>query len=70
MSNQNEYGRAAKAASKEIRERDAALARKDYEAERVAVAAKTARLRALRLAKEAGEQPPGNKQAASKKKKK
>jgi hypothetical protein len=55
MSNENEYGRAAKAASKEIRAREAALAMKEYESQELAVAAKTARLRALRLAKEAAD---------------
>ena len=43
---------AAKAATKEERARDAARAMREYEAERVATLAKTARLRALRLAKE------------------
>jgi hypothetical protein len=37
---------------KEERARDAALAMQEYEAERLAVRAKTARLRALRLANE------------------
>jgi hypothetical protein len=41
------------AAMKEERARDAALAMREYEAEKLAVRAKTARLRALRLAKEA-----------------
>jgi hypothetical protein len=44
----------AKVEAKELRARDAALAMKEYQAERVAVQARTARLRALRLAKEAG----------------
>ena len=43
----------AMAAIKEERARDAALAMREYEAERLAVHAKTVRLRALRLAKEA-----------------
>lgn len=43
---------AAKTAVKEKRARDAALATQEYEAERLASLAKTARLRALRLAKE------------------
>lgn len=38
---------------KERRARDAAQAMRDHEAKRVAILAKTARLRALRLAKEA-----------------
>jgi hypothetical protein len=41
---------------KELRAQDAALAMQEYEAEKLAVVAKTARLRALRLAREA--QPP------------
>jgi hypothetical protein len=45
----------AKAATREARARDAELAMREYEAQRLAVLAKTARLRALRLAKEAGE---------------
>jgi hypothetical protein len=49
--------RAAKVATKEERARDAALAMREYEAEKLAVRAKTARLRALRLAKEAGNKP-------------
>jgi hypothetical protein len=40
-------------AAKEERARDAALAMQEYKAERLAISAKTARLRALRLAKEA-----------------
>ena len=43
---------AAKAAIKEERARDAARAMREYQAERAATLAKTARLRALRLAKE------------------
>ena len=38
--------------AKEERARDAALAMREYQAEKLAVRAKTARLRALRLAKE------------------
>ena len=49
--------RSAKSAMKAERERDAALAMKEYEAEKLAVRARTARLRALRLAKEAGSRP-------------
>ena len=45
--------REARAAAKEQRDRDAALAMKQYEAEKAAVLDKTARLRALRLANEA-----------------
>jgi hypothetical protein len=40
---------------KERRARDAAQAMRDHEAKRVAILAKTARLRAIRLAKEAEE---------------
>jgi hypothetical protein len=40
-------------AAKEERARDAALAMQEYEAEKLAIRVKTARLRALRLAKEA-----------------
>jgi hypothetical protein len=43
------------AALKERRAQDAAQAMRDHEAKRVAVLAKTARLRAMRLAKEAAE---------------
>ena len=46
--------RAAAAAMKEQRARDGAQALQEYEAEKLALQAKTARLRALRLAKEAG----------------
>jgi hypothetical protein len=53
MPNRNQdQKRAAKAATREARARDAELAMRDYEAERLAVLAKTARLRALRLARE------------------
>ena len=45
--------RASAAAMKERRAQDAAQAMRDYQANRVATLAKTARLRALRLAKEA-----------------
>lgn len=47
--------RAARDAMKADRARDAAQAMKEYEAERRAVLANTERLRALRLAREAGE---------------
>src|SRR4051794_6132981 len=43
---------------KEERARDAALAIKEYESEQLAVAAKTLRLRALRLARDASTPPP------------
>jgi hypothetical protein len=46
--------RAARIAMKEERARDAALAMEEYEAEKRAVLANTERLRALRLAQEAG----------------
>jgi hypothetical protein len=42
-----------KSAAKKIRDRDAELAMREYQDEKVAMVAKTARLRALRLAKEA-----------------
>jgi len=45
--------RSSAAELKEQRARDAAQAMRDHEAKRVAVLAKTARLRAIRLAKEA-----------------
>jgi hypothetical protein len=45
--------RSAMAAKKDERARDAALAMREYEAEKLAVHANTARLRALRLAKDA-----------------
>jgi hypothetical protein len=45
----------ARAARREQRARDAALAWSDHDAAQLDVAARTARLRALRLAKEAGE---------------
>jgi hypothetical protein len=50
---QTAAAREARAAAKEQRDRDAALAMKQYEAEKAAVLDKTARLRALRLANEA-----------------
>jgi hypothetical protein len=46
--------RAARIAMKEQRARDAALAMQEYEAEKRAVLANAERLRALRLAQEAG----------------
>jgi hypothetical protein len=54
---------------KERRARDAAEALRDYEAKRVATLAKTARLRAIRLAKEAeggGETAPKMKRSLQK----
>jgi len=59
--------RAAVAASKEERARDAAQAMRDYEAARLALRANTERLRALRLAKEAGNAPAAKRQPAKKK---
>jgi hypothetical protein len=47
--------RTVKSETKEERARDAAQAMQDYQAERRAVLAKTARLRAERLAKEAAD---------------
>jgi hypothetical protein len=49
--------KAAKTAMKDERARDAARAMQEYQAERLAVLAKTARLRELRLAQEAGSAP-------------
>jgi hypothetical protein len=54
--------RAAAAAMKEQRARDGAQALREYEAEKLALQAKTARLRALRLAKEAGSRQDTKKQ--------
>ena len=54
----NAQERAVMAANKDVRARDAALALQEYEAERVAVRANAARLRALRLAKEAADGQP------------
>jgi hypothetical protein len=50
--------RSAAAAVKAERERDKAQAMQEYEAEKLAVQANIARLRALRLAKEAAERQP------------
>jgi len=50
--------------SKEERERDAAKARAQYEAEGQAIRERTARLRSLRLAKEAAESATGVKKNA------
>jgi len=61
----NAEQRAAMAAKKDERARDAALAMREYEAEKLAVDKNTARLRALRLAKEA-EQTETRKNAAKK----
>jgi len=52
----NAQQRATAMAAKEQRARDAELAMHDYEAEQLAVRANAARLRALRLAKEAADQ--------------
>lgn len=51
-----EQQRATRLFSKEDRERDAASAMQEYEAEKAAVLARTAKLRALRLANEAAAQ--------------
>jgi hypothetical protein len=48
-----EKQRAARIASKQDRDREAVTAMQEYEAGKAAVLAKTARLRAMRLAKEA-----------------
>jgi hypothetical protein len=58
--------RAAREALKKDRERDATAAMKEYEAERRAVLVNTERLRALRLAKEAGETPDKTAKTAKK----
>ena len=47
--------RAAQVAAREERARDAALAMQQYEADKLAILDKTARLRALRLAREAAD---------------
>jgi hypothetical protein len=52
----DEQQRAVRVASKQDRERDAAIAMQEYEAEKVAVLARTAKLRAIRLANEAAVQ--------------
>ncbi len=54
---------ADKAVTKEARARDAELAMAEYRAEGRAMLAKTERLRALRLAKAAGQAPPAKEQA-------
>jgi hypothetical protein len=59
--------RAAREALKADRDRDAALAMREYEAERRAVLSNTERLRALRLEKEAGEARAKPVKAAAKK---
>jgi len=51
-------GSASAAAKKERRAQEAAQAMRDYEANRAAIRAKTERLRAIRLAKEAGNSTP------------
>ena len=59
--------RATRDAMKEDRARDAALAMKEYEAGKRAVLANAERLRALRLAKEAGVEVPKNEPKKAKK---
>jgi hypothetical protein len=54
-SDKNRKPEAAVAAGRDQRARDAALAMQEYRAERVAAEAKTERLRALRLARDARE---------------
>ena len=58
--------RAAREAMKEERDRDAAMAMKEYEAGKRAVLANTERLRALRLAREGGEARTKTAKAAKK----
>ncbi len=62
----NAQQRAAMTA-KEERARDAALAMREYEANKLAVRTNTARLRALRLAKEAENRQHTNTKEAAKK---
>ena len=57
--------RALRAATNQDRERDAAIAMQGYEAEKLALVAKTTWLRALRLAKEAAEVVKAKKQRKS-----
>lgn len=59
--------RAAQAAMKEERARDAELAMQEYEAEKRAVLANTERLRALRLASKAGDEAPKKTRKTAKK---
>ena len=59
--------RTARIVTKEERARDAVQAVRDYEAEKLAVLAKTARLRALRLAKPAAAVEPKKTKASVKK---
>jgi len=74
MSNRDSNGAGAtksaadKAVSKEARARDAELAMAEYRAQGRATLAKTERLRALRLAKAAGEAPPAEEKDKNKKK--
>ena len=60
---------AAIASAKELRERDAALAMKEYQLERAHLAARTERLRAERLAREreAAANPPPQPETARRK---
>lgn len=59
--------RAERMASKEERARDAALAMQEYEAGKRAVLANAERLRALRMAKEAGGEVPKKAKKTAKK---
>jgi hypothetical protein len=61
-----EQQRATRNASKQDRDRDAVTAMQEYEAEKAAVLAKTARLRAMRLAKEADTKADQDTAAAAK----
>jgi hypothetical protein len=65
MTTKNAQQRAVMTA-KEERARDAALAMREYEANKLAVRTNTARLRALRLAKEAETTQPTKTKEASK----
>jgi hypothetical protein len=65
MTTKNAQQRAVMTA-KEERARDAALAMREYEASKLAVRTNTARLRALRLAKEAETTQPTKTKEASK----
>jgi hypothetical protein len=59
--NERDKQPSTKAATKQVRDRDAELAMREYQDEKLAMAAKTARLRALRLAKEASAVTPAKK---------
>jgi hypothetical protein len=68
-SEERDEAQATKVSAKEMRDRDAELAMKEYQDERLAMAEKTARLRALRLAKEASERAASAKKTGKSKRK-